>query len=112
MDCLIRSQIKLLIQLVAQFLTIPHQQSTPANFKNFKQIQERQNLDFTSKNTEPYNQLFTIQNLKDALRNSHNSALGPDDIHYQVLKHLADLSLEVLFHIFNEIWNIHCGYIS
>ncbi len=32
-------------------------------------------------------------------------APGPDDIHYQVLKHLPDPSLEVLLHIFNNIWD-------
>ena len=56
-------------------------------------------------NTEPYNQFFTIQNLKDALHDSHDSVPGADDIHYQVLKHLPVPSLEVLLHIFNKIWD-------
>ncbi len=62
-------------------------------------------LNFTSNNTEPYNQFITIQNLEDALHDSHDSAPGPDDIHYQFLKHLPDPSLEVLLHIFNNIWD-------
>ncbi len=33
------------------------------------------------------------------------SAPGPDDIHYQILKDLPDPSLNVLLHIFNNIWD-------
>ncbi len=75
-----------------------------SKFQRFKETQEHQKLNFTSNNREPYNQFFfTIQNLKDALHDSHDSAPGPDDIHYQVLKHLPDPSLKVLIHIFNKI---------
>ena len=42
---------------------------------------------------ETYNSPFSIDELLDALSSSHDSALGPDDIHYQMLKHLP---LEVL----------------
>ena len=76
-----------------------------SKFQRFKETQVKQKLNFTSNNTEPYNQFFTIQNLKDALHDSRDSAPGPDDIHYQVLKHLPDPSLEVLLHIFNNIWD-------
>ena len=30
--------------------------------------------------------------------------MGPDEIHYQMLKHLPDTSLETLLNIFNCIW--------
>ena len=36
---------------------------------------------------------------------SHYSATGPDEIHYQMLKHLPDNSLEALLNIFNCIWS-------
>ncbi len=39
------------------------------------------------------------------LCDSHDSAPGPDDIHYQVLKYLPDPSLEILLHILNKIWD-------
>ncbi len=35
-----------------------------SKFQRFKQIQERQNLNFAQKNTVHYNQLFTIQKFK------------------------------------------------
>ena len=40
----------------------------------------------------------------DSLHSSHDTATGPDDIHYQLLKHLPDPSLTVLLNIFNSIW--------
>ena len=34
----------------------------------------------------------------------HDSATGPDEIHYQMLKHLPESSLQALSGIFNHIW--------
>ena len=31
--------------------------------------------------------------------------MGPDDIHYQILKHLPDISLNALIDLFNDIWD-------
>ena len=38
----------------------------------------------------------------DALRRAHDTSAGPDEIHYQLLKHLPDASL-LLLNIFNKI---------
>ena len=51
------------------------------------------------KNNEIYN-----KDLVEAIQLSHDSATGPDEIHYQMLKHLLDTSLETLSNIFNYIW--------
>ena len=40
----------------------------------------------------------------DAIKQSHDSATGPDEIHYQMLKHLPASSLQALLGIFNHIW--------
>ena len=48
--------------------------------------------------------LFNITELKDAIAVSKDTATGPDDIHYQMLKHLPDSALDTLLHIFNDIW--------
>ena len=53
---------------------------------------------------ENYNVPFTIRELCDALTKSHDRATGPDEIHYQLLKHLPRDSLMVLLDIFNDIW--------
>ena len=48
--------------------------------------------------------LFNITELKDAIAVSKDTATGPDDIHYQMLKHLPETALDTLLHIFNGIW--------
>ena len=35
---------------------------------------------------------------------SHNTAVGPDEIHYEFLKHLPSSSLDSLLHVFNNVW--------
>src|SRR6266516_4152809 len=42
--------------------------------------------------------------LQEAIKNSHDTSPGPDNIHYQFLKHLPEISLQLLFHLFNIIW--------
>ena len=42
--------------------------------------------------------------MNEAIQLSHDSATGPDEIHYQMLKHLPENSLETLLNIFNYIW--------
>ena len=73
-------------------------------FKNIKKQQEKINLNFKSLNGEKYNDLFNVQELKEAIEKSHDTATGPDEIHYQMLKHLPKSSLETILHIFNTIW--------
>ena len=73
-------------------------------FKNIKQQKEKRNLKFSSDNSETYNQPFSLSELKDALSKAHDSSPGPDDIHYQFLKHLPDTFLSVLLKTFNDIW--------
>ena len=41
-----------------------------------------------SLNHEKYNVPFTASELLGALHKSHDTAAGPDDNHYQILKHL------------------------
>ena len=39
----------------------------------------------------------------DSLKKAHDTAVRPDDIHYQILKQIPEKSLEVLLDIYNEI---------
>ena len=73
-------------------------------FQKLKNHQERQKLNFTSPNDECYNSLFSMDELKKSLQQSHDTATGPDQIHYQFLKHLPESSLLALLHIFNTIF--------
>ena len=61
-------------------------------------------MNFKSQNNEIYNKDFNLDELVEAILLSHDSATGPDEIHYQMLKHLPDTSLETLLNIFNYIW--------
>jgi hypothetical protein len=55
-------------------------------------------------NFNPDNSEYLLSELQDALRQCHDTAVGPDEIHYQMLKHLPDTALSSLLHIFNDIW--------
>ena len=73
-------------------------------FQNIKKQEEKIKLNFTSSNTKEYNSLFNIIELKDAIAVSKDTATGPDDIYYQMLKYLPETALDTLLHIFNGIW--------
>ena len=60
-------------------------------------------MNFKSQNNEIYNKDFNLDELVEVIQLSHNSATGPDEIHYQMLKHLPDNSLETLLNIFDYI---------
>ena len=62
-------------------------------FQNLKKDREKEKINFHSLNHEKYNLPFTISELLKALQKSHDTAVGPDDIHYQLLKHLPNKTL-------------------
>ena len=75
-----------------------------SKFKSDKANAERQTLKFNSRNIETYNTPFSIDELLDALSSSNDSAVAPEDIHYQMLKHLPSEVLNTLLSILNDIW--------
>jgi len=77
-----------------------------SKFQSHQAYAERQHLKFNSHNTETYNIPFCIDELLDALSNSKDSAVGPDDIHCQMLKYLPSETLNTLLNILNDIWII------
>ena len=46
-----------------------------------------------------------MSELTAAIFKSHDTAVGPDDIHYQMLKHLPAAAFDTLLHIINDIWS-------
>ena len=62
--------------------------------RKIKTEQEKVKLNFKSQKNEIYNKEFNLDEL----------ATGSDEIHYQMLKHLPDTSLETLLNIFIYIW--------
>ena len=53
---------------------------------------------------EEYNNPFNLLELIDAIQKSNDTATGPDEVHYQMLKHLPNNALSTILHIFNDIW--------
>jgi len=63
-----------------------------------------QQLRFKSNNLESYNDLFSVQELMDAISKSRNMAVDPDDIHYDIFKHLHREGLNTPLEALNNIW--------
>ena len=60
--------------------------SSPENYSNtfqsFRCQAENQQLKFKSSNYDNYNNPFSLDELTDAISISHDTAVGPDDVHY------------------------------
>lgn len=75
-----------------------------SQFLKIKEMAEKRKYDFRSDNKEDYNVPLTLEELKSSISQASDSATGPDEIHYQLLKHLPETSLITLLSIFNKIW--------
>ena len=80
-----------------------------AEFQFIKNNVEKNNMNFTpikphEKNAS-YNKKFKLRDLKRAIKRSKDSTPGGDHIHYQLLKHLPDSSLNILLDIINKHWD-------
>ena len=75
-----------------------------AKFQFFRRQAETQHLRFKSNNNDSYNNPFSIEEITDAISKAHDTAVGPDDIHYQMLKHLPKEALQMLLEALNNIW--------
>ena len=74
------------------------------SFRKYQEQAERKNLNFKSDNNEIYNTPFTFKELETALSGAKDSAAGPDDIHYLLIKHLAKPAKETLLSLYNDIF--------
>ena len=61
-------------------------------FQSIKAQKEKQKINFKQTNLR-YNKKFTMRDLKRSLKKSNNSSPGPDQIHYERLRHLLRLSI-------------------
>ena len=87
--------------------TIHHNSSSnhcSDTFKKVKETKESRPCSFQPDCSSDYNLPFSIEELKDAILKSNNSAPGQDDIHYQMLSHLPMSVLNILLDIFNSVW--------
>ena len=90
--------------LASQFCSNSSTSHYSEGFQKYKKQQEKTMLNFKSSNKEEYNTPFNLNELKDAISKSHDTTTGPDEVHYQMLKHLPPKSLQALLDFF-----IICG---
>ena len=81
---------------IENFLQNSSAKNQSKSFQNIKTKAEKGKIKFQSKNTESYNQFFSIAELKESLNKAHNTAVRPDKIHYQFLKELPEPSTNFL----------------
>ena len=48
--------------------------------------------------------MFSLKELKDSIKRSHNTAVGPDEVHYEFLRQLPPKLLKLLLRIYNKLW--------
>lgn len=48
--------------------------------------------------------------MREIIENSHDTATGPDKIHYQMLKQFPTSSLETLLNMCHDIWTTRIYY--
>ena len=90
--------------LASQFCSNSSTSHYSEEFQKYKKEQEKTKLNFKSSINEEYNSPFNLDELKDAISKAHDTATGPDEVHYQMLKHLPPKSLQALLDIFNDMW--------
>ena len=73
-------------------------------FQSIKARKEKQKINFKTNKNLRYNKKFTMRDLKRSLKKSNNSSPGPDQIHYEILRHLPIETLHILLDIINETW--------
>ena len=74
-----------------------------ATFQAIKEQEEKGKIDFTSGNTEVYNKLFRLRDLRGSVMKTKPRAPGTDGIHDDLLKHLPVDTLKILQEILNKI---------
>ena len=73
------------------------------NYKDKTKKKQKQKMNFKLENTESCNGFFALPELKEAIQKSHNTAVSPDEIHYEFLRQLPPKSLDYLLTALNHI---------
>ena len=73
-------------------------------FQSIKAQKEKQKINFKTNRNLRYDKKFTMWDLKRSSKKSNNSSPGPDQIHYEIFRHLPIETLHILLDIINETW--------
>jgi hypothetical protein len=90
--------------LAKHFQTVTSNSNYDPKFLSIKQEAESTIINTDGGSGETYNQLFSLDELEAALISSKRSSPGPDDVHYDMLKHLPSSAKTALLNMYNEIW--------
>ena len=71
-------------------------------------LKEKRHLDFSSTNEEDYNLPFSMTELKQSLQRANDSAMGLDQVHYQLLTHFPNSPFSVLLKVYTHVWESGC----
>ena len=83
----------------------PIPEITPQPFTIIKEQQEKIAIKFTLDGEHEYNRNFSRIKMDMALRKSRNTAPGPDNICYQMIRELPENVKDYLLEIYNKYWN-------
>ena len=78
-------------------------------FQSIKARKEKQKINFKTNKNLRYNKKFTMRDLKRSLKKSNNSSPGPDQIHYEILRHLPSRNSPYI--IGHHKWNLEKWHI-
>ena len=73
-------------------------------FNHYRLKLEKESIDFDTNDHYSHNDVFTLHELKQAIKISRDTSPDIDTVHYQLLKHLPEDSLLLHLYIFNHIW--------
>ena len=62
--------------------------------------------DFGSANNEDYNKIFTLKELRGAIKRSgsKSSSIGPDRIHYDFFRHMDETQLKAILDLYLQLF--------
>lgn len=65
---------------------------------------ESVHLDFSTQESHPYNDAFSLLEFNNSLRKCRNTAPGPDSIHYEMIKNLSPNMKNQILNFLNRCW--------
>ena len=71
----------------------------------YRSREEQLGIDFSTNHLESYNAPFSMREFDSALADCSNSAPGPDEIHYEMLKHVCEATKIFILSLINRIWS-------
>ena len=84
------TNIKDIANTLAETFSANYSYKLQHRISQIQKKKEKQKLNFKSGNTESYNELFSLSERKETIQTLHNTAVGPDEIHYEFPRHLQN----------------------